>query len=66
MAGRLAVARQHFVKKKEKEIVFGGKRGWEDVEADECCFDRSDVSKDLQHQDVVMAIRSCGSNGAAL
>ncbi|CAE7777099.1 unnamed protein product [Symbiodinium sp. CCMP2592] len=40
-----------FVEKEEKNIVFGNKRTWVDVEADEATFDKRDISKDpdLKH-----------------
>ena len=45
MSKYLDSARQRFVEKKEKEIVFGGGKGWVDVEADETVF-RAALSAD--------------------
>ncbi|CAE7212292.1 unnamed protein product [Symbiodinium sp. CCMP2592] len=48
---KLCRLRKDFVEKEEKKIVFGNKRTWVDVEADEATFDKRDISKDpdLKH-----------------
>ncbi|CAE7780779.1 unnamed protein product [Symbiodinium sp. CCMP2456] len=45
MANKLCRLRKDFVEKAEKTIVFGNKRTWVDVEADEATFDKRDISK---------------------
>ena len=54
MSSRLARTRQAYVEKKERTIVFGGKRTWADVEADECTFDRADMSKEVEYKAAII------------
>ncbi|CAJ1337677.1 unnamed protein product [Effrenium voratum] len=47
--------RQLFVEQEEKKISFGGKKQWQDVEADECAFDKADMTKDVAYKEAVKA-----------
>ena len=55
MRSSLAHTRQLFVEQEEKKISFGGKKQWQDVEADECAFDEADMTKDVAYKEAVKA-----------
>ena len=44
---KLCRLRKEYVEAKEKEIVFGDGKGWQDVEADEATFDKRDISRSI-------------------
>eukprot|EP00439_Symbiodinium_sp_Y106_P047045 s4943_g6.t1 len=47
--------RQEYVEKKEKEIVFGDRKSWKDIEADEATFDRRDISQDVELKHLIQS-----------
>ena len=63
MSSQVARTRQAYVEEKEKTGVFGGKRAWADVEADECTFDRADVSKDVSRLNPALTVKRAPGAG---
>ena len=37
----------------QKNIIFGDGKTWKDVEADEACFDKTDITNDVQFQHLI-------------
>ena len=51
MSSRLQVLRQSYAQEEEQKIIFGDRKKWMDVEAEEAKFDRADVTRDVTYKD---------------
>ena len=50
MQMKLFDLRRNYVEFEQKNIIFGDGKTWKDVEADEACFDKKDITNDVQFQ----------------